>query len=253
VASGTTYPTAVKQTLTFLFNQPLPAGSYQITIKPAVQTAAFNADEAGELTKLSGFTGHPVVTLSAAQVTEGSKAEFANLVRPAGALGDFAVWAQGTPFFQQLHDDLSALLDSALTASQSDAQITTELIDQVMSRLDPALGAAGQRPVKLLALWTDPLGFNLADPSNDRNTSYDQGTNQFSNTIPDSFVSVVGNVELEVIAVRTASASGTYTLTVSDVPASARGGVVVLGTSGDQTQALTTALQNGTTVFQFGV
>jgi hypothetical protein len=64
---------------------------------------------------------------------------------------------------------------------------------------------------------------------------------------------VVGNVEVEVIAVPAASASGTYTLTVSDVPATARGGVVVLGTTGDQTQSLTTALQSGTTTFQIGV
>jgi hypothetical protein len=251
VASGTTYPTAVKQTLTFLFNQPLPAGSYQITIKPAVQTAAFNADEAGELTKVSGFTGHPVVTLSGVKVTEGSKPQFAGLVQPAGALGDFAVWAQGTPFFQQLHDDLGALLDSALTASNSDAQITTELIDQVMSRLDPALGAAGQRPARLLALWMDPVSFDLEDPNNDR-TKYNQGSGQLSPGIPDSWTSVVGNVEVIVVAVP-ASPDPTFTLSVSDVPATARGGVVVLGPAGDTTQALTSALQGGTTTFQLSV
>ena len=45
VASGTTYPTAVRQTVTLLFANPLPAGSYRIDLPPAIQTAPFNADE----------------------------------------------------------------------------------------------------------------------------------------------------------------------------------------------------------------
>ena len=46
VSSGRTYPTAVRQTVTLLFDRPLPAGSYEVELSPRIQTAAFN--ESGE-------------------------------------------------------------------------------------------------------------------------------------------------------------------------------------------------------------
>jgi hypothetical protein len=262
VTSGNTYPTAVKQTLTFLFDQALPAGNYQIQISNAVQTAAFNADESGELASATGLNGHPVATLSTSKITEGVRLQSTNLVQSAGALGSFSIWEQGTPFFQQLHDDLGALLDGALTDGTSDAQVTTELIDQVLTRFDPALGATGQRPVNVLALWTDPVSLNLEDPSGDT-TNYNLDNGQVNNGITNTFISVSGNIEVIVVAVPndTSSAnnrqpadggSSNFTLTVGDVPATARGGVILLGQNSDQTMALTDALQGGTTVFNFG-
>ena len=63
-----------------------------------------------------------------------------------------------------------------------------------------------------------------------------------------AFVNVVGNIEILVFPL-----SGTYNLSVSDVPAGARGGAVLLGTNADQSQALTDALRAGTTSFSFSL
>jgi hypothetical protein len=98
VASGKTYPTAVRQTVTLLFDRPLPAGSYQVELAPAIQAAPFNDQEAALLSAVAGFGGHPVVELDNGQVTEGSRVTAADLVFAAGALGDLAVWQAGTPF-----------------------------------------------------------------------------------------------------------------------------------------------------------
>jgi hypothetical protein len=250
VASGTTFPTAVKQTLTFLFGQPLPAGNYTIQIAPAVQTAAFNSDEAGLLTPAPGITGHPVVSLSGTQVSEGSQLLAKDLVLAAGALGNFTVFGQGTPLLSQLHDDLGAVLDATLTAQGDSPQITPLLLDQVLQRLAPALGAAGQRPVRLAALFLDPVSIDVVDPAGD-SLSYNLDTGQLSNTISDSFVSVAGNVEVVVVAVPSGG-SADFTLALSNVPADARGGVVLLGDSSDQSMALTDAIRAGTTQFTFG-
>jgi hypothetical protein len=251
ISNGTAYPTAVRQTLTFLFSQALPAGSYQVQITPAVQTAAFNAGEAGLLSPASGFTGHPVVSLSGSQVNEGSRVQVQDLVLAAGALGDFSVFGQGTPFLGQLHDDLGAVLDATLTASGDSPQITPQLIGQVLSRFAPAVGSPGQRPERLLALWLDPMSPALATQSG--NIDYTLGSGQLSDTVSDSFVAVAGNVEVIVVAVPADGSSQSFTLSLSDVPAGGRGGVVLLGESADQTIALTDAIRGGTTVFNFGL
>jgi hypothetical protein len=199
------------------------------------------------------------VTLASGKVSEGSKQQSADLVQAPGSLGDFAVWQQGTPFFQQLHDDLAALLDGALTQNGDDPNITTELINQVTSRFDPALGTTGSRPANVLVLFTDPVSLDLVDPSGD-SVSYNENNNQLNNGIGDSFVSVVGNIEVIVAAAASGagpaaaigpadSPSTNYTLTVSDVPATARGGVVLLGQSGDKTMSLTDGLRAGQTTF----
>ena len=73
LSSGLTYPTAVDQTVTLLFAQPLAPGSYEIELSPAIQAAAFNAAEAGELAPGDGsFAGHPVVTVTGALVVNGA-------------------------------------------------------------------------------------------------------------------------------------------------------------------------------------
>jgi hypothetical protein len=248
VGSGLTYPTAVRQTVTLLFDQPLPAGSYQIVITPAVQAALFNAAEAGLLTPVPGFTGHALVSLVQGQVTEGARLQSAGLVVAAGPLGDFGVWNTGTPFLSQLHDDLGALLDAQLTSNGNAPTITGQLLAQIQTRLDPALGALGQRPTGVLVLWLDPVLLALSGPGGDQ-VVYNPQDNSLSNTFPGGYVDVVGNIEVIVIDVIT----GQFLLQVSNVPATARGGMVFLGLTQDQVDSFTNALQSGTTTFPFSL
>jgi hypothetical protein len=246
VGSGTTYPTAVRQTVTLVFNQALPAGSYQIVLTPAIQTAPFNAGEAALLTPLAGFTGHPVVSLQGGAVSEGSQLSASNLVLPAGTLGSFDVWHNGTPFLSQLHDDLGALLDAQLTASGDSSGITSSLLQQIKERVEPALGAPGQRPTGVLVLVLDPVSANLTNSSGDQ-IDYNVGDGSLNNTFASGFVNVIGNIEVIVLNLL----GGQLSLQVSDVPATARGGVVFVGEQTDMEESLTDALRAGTTDFSF--
>src|SRR5262249_48700079 len=164
VASGTTFPTAVRQTVTLQFAHPLPPGSYRVELLPGIQAAPFNADEANLLTPVTGFHGHPVVSVVGGVVAEGERLTVANVVLPAGASGTLSVFHSGTPSLTQLHDDLAALLDGQLTLLGDTAGITAALQRLLRDRLGPALGAAGQRPTKVLALWLDPVSADVADP-----------------------------------------------------------------------------------------
>jgi hypothetical protein len=246
VGSGKDFPTAVRQTVTLLFDQPLPAGSYQVQVSPAVVTAPFNADEAGLLTPAPGFTGHPVVSLVQGQVTEGVTRVATGLVQTAGLLGDFGVWKAGTPFLSQLHDDLGALLDAQLTSSGDAAGITGQLLAQVQARLGPAAGAVGQRPTGVVVLWLDPVSLDVTDPSG-MHADYNQGTGALNNGLMGGYVNVGGNIDVVVLP----ASSGQVGLQVSDVPATARGGLVFLGPAGDMQQSLTDPLRAGTTSFTF--
>ncbi len=51
VDTGLVYQTTAQQTITLLFDEPLPVGSYQIDLSSGIQTAAFNAGEAGLLVR----------------------------------------------------------------------------------------------------------------------------------------------------------------------------------------------------------
>jgi hypothetical protein len=246
VGSGKDFPTAVRQTVTLLFDQPLPPGSYQVQVAPAVVTAPFNADEAGLLSPAPGFTGHPVVALAQGQVTEGVSRPAPGLVQAAGALGDFAAWKAGTPFLSQLHDDLGALLDAQLTSSGDAAGITGQLLAQVQARLGPAAGAVGQRPTGVVVLWLDPVSLGVTDPSG-MHADYNQGTGALNNGLMGGYVNVGGNIDVVVLP----ASSGQVGLQVSDVPATARGGLVFLGPQGNTQQSLTGALRAGTTSFTF--
>jgi hypothetical protein len=246
VGSGKDFPTAVRQTVTLLFDQPLPPGSYQVQVAPAVVTAPFNADEAGLLTPAPGFTGHPVVSLAQGQVTEGVTRVATGLVQAAGALGDFAAWKAGTPFLSQLHDDLGALLDAQLTSAGDAAGITGQLLAQVQARLGPAAGAVGQRPTGVVVLWLDPVSLDVTDPSG-MHADYNQGTGALSNGTGGGYVNVGGNIDVVVLP----ASSSQVGLQVSDVPATARGGLVFLGPQGNTQQSLTDPLRAGTTSFTF--
>src|SRR5262249_14622517 len=154
--------------VTLLFTDSLPAGSYQVDLSPSIQTAAFNEDEAGLITPSPALTGHPVVSLSGSQVSEGDRRTALDLVFAAGALGDLGIFPSGTPFLTQLHDDLGALLDAQLTQLGDSPTIPTAIDNQIIDRFDPALGPLGQRPVAVLVIWLDPVVPNLADSRGSR-------------------------------------------------------------------------------------
>jgi hypothetical protein len=154
------------------------------------------------------------------------------------------VFHNGTAFLTQLHDDLGSLLDSQLTQLGDAPSITAALQKLLEDRLGPSLGAAGQRPTKVLALWLDPGSLSLADPNGDH-AIYDLPTGNFLNDIIDGFLLVIGNIELFVLP----SDGGTFQLDVSNVPATARGGAVLFGLTGDKTEDLTDPLRAGTTQF----
>ena len=63
VTSGLTYPTAVRQTVTLLFAHPWPPGSYQVTLSPAIQAAAFTRRGRRRCAGRRSFAGHPVVSV----------------------------------------------------------------------------------------------------------------------------------------------------------------------------------------------
>ncbi len=111
VASGRTYPTAVRQTVTLLFGQALPAGSYRIVVSSDVASADFNDEEASLLSHGAGLSGHPIVQWEGLQRAEGAVLDELNLVRPFVGLGNFSVFERGTRFLTQVHNDLGALLD----------------------------------------------------------------------------------------------------------------------------------------------
>jgi hypothetical protein len=94
----------------------------------------------------------------------------------------------------------------------------------------------------------DPVSLDLQDPEG-LHTSYDLNTAQFSNAIPNAFVSVASNVELVVIPL----VSGEFNLAVSDVPGAARGAAVVLANGQSQTIPLTQPLRDGQREFVINV
>ena len=142
VASGLTYPTAVRQTVTLLFDQPLPPGTYEIVLAPAIQAAVYNADEAGLLSGNSSIAGHPVVTARNGIIVNGGDFVVRNLVNPAATPANPGSIAQGTPFLTQLQGDLGAMLDNLLTQKGDDPTITAALDSQILARFAPSIAAA---------------------------------------------------------------------------------------------------------------
>jgi hypothetical protein len=243
VATGITYPTAVRQTVTLTFDRLLPAGSYEITVKPAVVAEPYNQDESGL------GVGHPVVSIPSGggQAIDGSSVDAANLVSDSAG-GAVDSWAAGTRFFTQLHDDLGALLDSSLT-SQGDAPLVTAALQaQIRSRLAATVSRAG---LPVLVIWLDPVGARLYPTgASAAGIDYDLGGNQLSGSLPGTFVSVASNVELLVTPL---SAGDSLTLALSDVHDTARGGALIFsGSTSDQSISLTEAIRKGQLDFQFG-
>jgi hypothetical protein len=247
IASGNVYPTAIRQTVTLLFADPLPAGSYEIELLPAIQTAAFNAAEQSLIVPASGVTGHVVVTLTGSQVTEGTQRTALDLVFAAGPLGSFDVFKTGTAFLTQLHDDLGAVLDAELSQLGDDPAVSATINVQILDRFDPALGPSGQRAVAFLVIWLDPVSPTFIDSQNSR-VIFNQQDNSFVNTLNRAYVNVTGNLELIVVPFF-ANTIETARLSVADVASTVRGGVVYFGAQGNAVRQLTADLRAGTTDF----
>ena len=246
VSSGQTFATAIRQTVTLAFDEPLPAGSYRVEVSPVVQTRPFNGAEAARLEADTQFGGHPVVSFVAGQIVEGAIVEVQDLVQPAGALGSFQAFEDGTSFLTQLQNDLSFLLDNLLTEFGDAAEITPTILNQITDRFRVAIGDLTERLTSMLIVFLDPVSLDLVDPGNNRVT-FDLQTNEVARTIPNAFVEVGGNVEIVVIP----NVNGQYRLDVADVPAAARGGVVFLGRQSEMVQTFTNELRSGTRSFNF--
>ena len=239
VASGLTFPTAVRQTVTLLFDNPLPAGAYEIEVMPSVMATLFSTDESSLLTPRAGFNGHNVVTNSGGAVTEGVDLVKTGLVKPGAVVGNLDVFQQGTKFLTQFHSDLGAILDSRLTSDGDAATISQDLLKQITDRFGPALGDVGKRLASLAIIFLDPVSIGLVDPEG-RSFHYDLNTSTVASNLPQTFIEVGGNVEVIVIP----NPSGTYQLNVADVAAHSRGGWVLLGNSNSQSHPLTDQLRS---------
>jgi hypothetical protein len=245
VASGKTYPTAVRQTVTLLFDQALFAGSYLITLSPNIKSAAFNDDEQAALTA-SAFAENHLVSLSGRQIVDGARFAAANLVSNIGSLGNLGIFQTGTAFLTQFHSDLGAMLDSLLTQEGDRTTVTSSLLNQMLHLFEPAL--AGEDLPPFLVMFLDPVSLDLVDPDGTR-IDYSLQTNSLSNQIPDSFVSVASNVEVVVLPI----VPGQFVLNVSNVAEASRGGVLIVGSDQEQSIQLTDGLRDGTRQFQFGI
>lgn len=248
-ATGLSYSTAARQTITLLFAKPLPAGNYQISLSPAIQAAAYNEDEAGLLAPGLSF-GHPLASTQGGIIAVGARVFAKDLVAPAGASTDVSTIAQGSAFLTQLQSDLSALLNELIKRNGDDPTITATLNNQILSRLAPLFATlpGGAKSPTFTIMWFDPVSIDLQAPQGG-SVSYNLSSNAVTNSISQTFVQVGGNVELLVMA----NASGSFNLDVSNVPSTARGGQVQVSAAGSSSMELTGALREGTTSFQVQV
>jgi hypothetical protein len=239
----------VDQTVTLVFTQPLAAGSYEIVLAPAIQAAAFNAAEAGELAPGDGsFAGHPVVSVSGALVNGAALTEPGLVTAPvASTAPNSAVVA--SLFLTELQGDLAALLDQGLREALGDSAITTALNQEILAQYLPLYSSPGsastkQTPPSFAIIWFDPVSISLQSPQG-LSLSYNLSSNALSNGLGSSFVSVGGNVEMIVME----NAAGTFNLDVGNVAATAQGGAVELSASGFSSEEFTAQLQGGETAF----
>ena len=244
VSSGQTFATAIRQTVTLSFDQPLPPGNYRVEVSEDVRTRPFNASEAARLEADSQFGAHTVVSFVEGEIVEGAVIEVEDLVQPAGPLGSFQTFEDGTSFLTQLQNDLSFLLDNLLTEFGDSAEITPAILNQITNRFQVAIGGLGERLTSMLIIFLDPVSLDLVDPGNNRVT-FNLQTNQVQRTIPNAFVEVGGNVEIVVVP----NVNGQFRLNVADVPPTARGGAVFLGRQSQMVQTFTNGLRGGTRSF----
>ncbi len=244
VASGLSYPTASRQTITLLFAQPLPPGSYQISLSANIQTATFNS------TETTVFGAHPIVSTTGGTIEDGSSLVVPNLVAAPGTTADAGAITNGTPFLTQLQNDLGALLNNLLSAHGDDPTITAQLNNEILARFAPAATAtSGTAAPTFVVFWLDPVSIDLQTPQQGQQVSYNLSTNKAADNAQQTYVDVGGNVELVVVA----NVAGSFNLSVGDVPSTARGGAVVLSPAGTQVVSFTDGLRTGLTDFVVNV
>jgi hypothetical protein len=184
------------------------------------------------------------------QISEGARVEAIDLVLASVALGDFSVFNQGTPYLTQLHDDLNAILDAALTELGDASSVTPLVIDNILARLVPALGPRGQRATPIIAFFLDPVSIDIEDIEEMETIDYDLGDPEILITDDDCAIDVGGSVEIVLCAT---TDDAVFNLMVGDVPESARGAVVVITQENETVQSITDDLRNDVTEFQFEI
>jgi hypothetical protein len=247
VVTGLHYATAVRQTVTLLFDKPLPAGDYEIIVSPNVTTPAFGDSEAGQLAEAGSVGGHTVVSVAGNTISNSSTLSAPGLVTPSGTPGSLSQFVQGTPFLTQLENDLNAILDQQLVKAGDDPNITNYLNQEILARfaaLYKQAGAAGQSLPSFLISWFDPVSIDVKAP-HAQSASYSTETSSVSSNVANTYVNVSGNVELVVMA----NASGSYQFGVADVAADARAGAVVLSEETTQVLSFTDAIRAGADTF----
>ncbi len=250
ISSGRTFPTAIRQTVALLFDEALPAGSYHIETT-GLQSEPYNQEELELLAELPNLGRHPLMAFDGGYLTDQVSVAAIDLVLAAGELGDLGVFTDGTRFLSQLHNDLSATLDEALTELGDDASVSDTLLDQILGRLAPALGERGDRPVSLFALFLDPVSLNVSD-LDEEEIAYDLAQHDDDPLVvtdDDCYVEVGGNIEVIVCTVYD-PLEEFFDLRVDDVPETVRGGYVLIGPSTETVTNLTPDLRSGTTNFR---
>jgi hypothetical protein len=251
VSSGLTFPTAVRQTVTLIFDQPLPAGSYRVELSPNIQAEAYNTGELALLSPSPSFSGHPITQVREGEIRTGSRSTEIDLVIAPSALGDLSTFSSGTPFLTQLHNDLGAFLDSELSQRGDDLGLTAALVDQVMARLSPSLGALGARSTTLVALVLDPVEILFEDINGDDLVVYDLDDGVASIENEFCYMEVGGNVELVVCAI--VAAVEELVLNVGNVTDRSRGAALILTNTENVTEELTNEMRAGETSFIFSI
>jgi len=246
VVTGTNYPTAVRQTVTLLFPEALPPGSYHIALSEAIQSVSLSKEEGLLLAGGIAGEGHPVVSLVGNTVVPGDTLLAADLVKPAGELGDLRQFAAGTPFLSQLHSDLGAILDAALTELSDDPSITSRLLEQILQRLLPGLVLPDGSYLPMLVLMVDPLTSTVVDPLN-RRMQHSLETGQMISELPNASFSVVSNVELMTLP----AMAGMYAVHLSTLHETSRLGALKIEPHSIQVELLTEQVRSGVRDFAF--
>ena len=247
-ATGLTYPVAIRQTVTLLFAEALPAGDYMIELSEDIQTAPFNEGEKGLLADQDMFGAHPVVSVSGGEVIAGAAVSATVSQRRPGAIS--GVFEDGTAFLTQLHGDLGVVLDSFLSDQEDDLVAIDAVYQQALARLLPALGDPDNRALSLLVLILDPPGFEVEDSGGD-GVIYGSGQRSTRQRHP-RFHSHCDQ-QCGDPPHRQSGAKGTDELTIDEPSETTRGGWILITDSNVTVEDLTSDMQDGMDNFQIEV
>ena len=150
VATGLTYPTAVRQTITLLFAEPLPPGTYEITLSPNIQAASYSAGEAVAAGRRRLVRRPPAGVLADRGCPERCQCRRGEPRHTGRDHGQPEHDRQGTAFLTQLQNDMNALLNQLIIENGDDPSLTAELNNQILTWFVPlfasAAGSAIRRP-----------------------------------------------------------------------------------------------------------